>query len=255
MQSERWIVIMDIIREEKSARVEDLALRLNVSENTIRRDLSMLSRRGLIERTKGGALSNMEGLSEKSFSTRQARNRSGKELIAEKAASLVRRGETIILDGGTTALLLAEKIAEMDHITVLTNSLDVAQILSENSNITLVLSGGIFDPNSRTMTGPPAQKFFEEVNGDKLFLAVTGISAEKGLTDQNMQETPVKIRMLASAAEVIVLADSSKFGRTAFSPICDLSQIDRIITDTLPDRKTVEDINNKNVEIITCTEN
>lgn len=254
-QSERWILIMDIIRSEKSVRVENLATRLKVSENTIRRDLNMLAHKGMVERTKGGAVSRMEGVSEKSFSTREERNRDSKELIADKAASLIHKGDTIILDGGTTAVRLAERIAEMNHVTVITNSLDVAYILTEAPGITLVVSGGIYNDHSRTMTGLPAEKFFREVNADKLFLAVTGITPEQGLSDQNMFETPVKLAMLDKASEVIVLADSSKFGRSAFSPICDLSRVNKVISDSLPEGTSQEILENKGVEVLLCTEN
>lgn len=252
LQSERWLLIMDIIRTEKTVRVEDLSNRLNVSENTIRRDLNMLAHKGMVERTKGGALSRMEGISEKSFSSREARNRDGKELIAEKAAEMIKKGDTVILDGGTTAVRLAERIAEMEHITVLTNSIDVAAILSEAQGITLVLSGGIYNSDSRTLTGLPAEKFFKDVNADKLFLAVTGISPEQGLSDQNMFETQVKLVMLDKAAEVIVLADKSKFGRSAFSPICDFSQVDKIICDTLPENISPSSFKEKGVEVLIC---
>lgn len=245
---------MDIIRKEKAVRVEDLAERLNVSENTIRRDLNMLARKGMVERTKGGAVSNMEGLSEKSFSTRKDRNRDSKESIAELACRQIKRGDTIILDGGTTAIALAEKISELDHITVLTNSLDVANILTEAPGITLVLSGGIYNSNSRTMIGLPAEKFFTEIHADTLFLAVTGITAEQGLSDQNMFETPVKLKMLQCAGKIIVLADSSKFGRAAFSPICKLSEVDLLITDAFPENQSISEFKERGVEILTCEE-
>lgn len=247
---------MDIIRAEKSVRVEDLAIRLNVSENTIRRDLNLLAQKGLVERTKGGAVStsSMDSLTEKTFSNRQEKNRDSKELIAEQASSLIKKGDTIILDGGTTAIRLAEKIADMDHITVLTNSLDVAYVLSDARGITLALSGGVFNSDSRTMTGMPAEKFFSDVNADKLFLAVTGISALKGLSDQNMFETPVKLKMIERASEIIVLADSSKFGRTAFSPIGGLSIADKVITDKEPHTEICDAIIKSGVELIVCSE-
>lgn len=251
-QSERWILITDIIRNEKSVRVEDLAFRLNVSENTIRRDLNMLARKGMLQRTKGGAITNLDGISEKSFNERKGKNRDGKELIAERAASFIQMGDTIILDGGSTALLLAEKIIEKEHITVLTNSLDVAYILSDAQGITLALSGGILSSDSRTMTGSPAEQFFTRINADRLFLAVTGISAKGGLSDQNMFETPVKKKMIERADQVIVLADKSKFGRDAFSPIGDLSLADIIITDHMPENLSINTLKEKGIELIVC---
>ena len=251
-QSERWILIIDIIRGEKCVRVEDLAFRLNVSENTIRRDLNMLARKGMLQRTKGGATSNLDGISEKSFNERKGKNRDGKELIAEKAASLIKKGDTVIIDGGSTAVLLAEKIIEKEHITVLTNSLDVAYILSDAQGITLALSGGILSNDSRTMTGSPAEQFFSGINADRLFLAVTGISARGGLSDQNIFETPVKKKMIERADQVIVLADKSKFGRDAFSPIGDLTLTDKIITDYPPDNQTIKIIKEKGIELIVC---
>lgn len=253
-QSERWLLIMDIIRAEKTVRVEDLAHRLNVSENTIRRDLNMLSGKNMLQRTQGGAVSAEEGLSERTFNERRDKNSNGKEMIAEKAAEFINKGDTIILDGGTTGVYLAERICDMEHITVLTNSLDVANILADSKGITLVLSAGILNNDSRTVTGMPAEKFFSDINADKLFLAVTALSAEYGLSDQNMFETPVKIKMIERAKEIIVLADNTKFDKRAFSPIGDLSIIDRIITDSAPDEQCRKIIESKKVTLTICTE-
>ena len=245
---------MDIVRSEKTVRVENLAERLNVSGNTIRRDLNALSKKGMLQRTKGGAVNIVDELSENTLDIRRDKNRDSKILIACKAAALVQRGDTIILDGGTTSIKLAENLREKDHITVLTNSLDVANILSGNNGITLVLSGGIFNTDSRTMTGIPAEKFFSEVNANKLFLAVTGLSPEQGLSDQNMYETPIKKKMIETASEIIVLADSSKFRKIAFSPIGPLNIVHKIITDKAPEKETVRKIINSGVQLITCTE-
>jgi len=246
------VQIIEIIKTEKTVRVEDLAIRLSVSENTIRRDLNVLAEKGLLERTKGGAISLKDELIESSFEERKDKNKNSKELIAEKAASLINTGETIILDGGTTNIILAKKIKEMDHITVLTNSLDIANILLDSNGITLVLSGGILNRNSRTVIGMPAESFFSSVNADKLFLGVTALSSEHGLSDQNMHETPVKKKMIEKAGEVIILADRTKFNKTAFSPIGDLSIADRIITDCEPDLQCRKSIEAKGVKLIVC---
>ncbi|MBI9097875.1 MAG: DeoR/GlpR transcriptional regulator [Spirochaetaceae bacterium] len=254
-QAERYLLIMDIIRSEKTVQVENLALRLNVSENTIRRDLNILAEKKMLRRTKGGAISIMEDLSESTFKERKDKNSDSKEKIAHKAASFINKGDTIILDGGTTSIRLAEKIRAMEHVTVLTNSLDIANILSETKGITLVLSGGILNRDSRTVTGIPAEKFFSEINADKLFLAVTALSAEEGLSDQNMYETPVKMKMIERAREVIVLADNTKFSKRAFSPIGDLTIADRIITDREPEKGYRKQIEEKGVELIVCLTN
>ena len=137
---------------------------------------------------------------------------------------------------------------------VLTNSLDIASILSDNRGITLVVSGGILNLDSRTMTGMPAERFFSDINADKLFLAVTGLSPEQGLSDQNMFETPVKKRMIEASTEVIVLADSTKFNRSAFSPIGGLDLADFIITDREPDAPTAQSIRNAGVRLLVSTE-
>lgn len=252
-QAERFLLIMDIVRIEKTVRVENLATRLNVSENTVRRDLNILAKRELLQRTKGGAIDIISRLTENHISHRMGKNLDNKETIAEEAFKLIKPGETIILDGGTTSIKLAEKIRGIKHITVLTNSLDIANILSSCSDITLVLSGGILNTDAGTMTGIPAEKFFSEVNADKLFLAVTGLSIDKGLSDQNMYETPVKLKMIEAATEVIVLADSSKFERVAFSPIGALKICKKIITNKSPEKRFVDYLDKIDVELITCT--
>lgn len=247
------IRIMDIIKTEQSVRVENLAISLDVSENTIRRDLNLLAEKHQLQRTKGGAVSLSGTSPDNTFKDRIDKNCNSKGIIAEKAASFINRGETLILDGGTTNIKLAEKIKKMEHVTVLTNSLDIANILLGAKGITLVICGGIVNEDSRTMTGIPAERFFSDINADKLFLAVTALSALKGLSDQNMYETPVKKKMISCAREIIVLADSTKFNKTAFSPIGDLSLANIIITDKEPDSQSRQAIEAKGVKLIACS--
>lgn len=251
-QVERLVQIVKIIETENTVRVEDLAVRFNVSENTIRRDLNTLAEKEKLERTQGGAVSLSKNIFESSFEDRKEKNRNIKALIADKAASYIKKGDTIILDGGTTNTILAEKIKEMDHLTVLTNSLDIANILIDARGITLVISGGILNSNSRTATGIPAESFFTSVNADKLFLGVTALSTDKGLSDQNMLETPIKKKMIEQADKVFILADCTKFNKTAFSPIGDFSIADTIITDCEPDFPCRKSIEAKGVELIIC---
>ncbi len=148
---------------------------------------------------------------------------------------MVTSGATIILDSGTTAVELAQEISQMSHITVITPSLEAAQILSGLPNITLILPGGIVNPSSRSLTGQPAEQFFSSINADILFLAVKALSIETGLSDHTIIEASVKQEMIRSAERVVVLADSSKLDKKALSRIAPITVVDTLITDELSD--------------------
>ena len=254
LQPERFLKIQELLTNRHTVKVAELSAELNVSENTIRRDLVALEEAGICFRTKGGAGLLQSSVSGASFSRRLSRNRGVKSALARAAADLVKSGDTVILGSGTTAYELALKLCEMEHITVITPSLEAAQVLTGLPELTLILPGGIVHGPSRSMVGPPAEGFFETVNADILFLSVKGVSLEKGLTDHTMVEASVKRRMIDCAKRIILIADHAKLGQTALSSICGLSRVDTLITDDTADSRFVADLEKMGITVQCITD-
>jgi DeoR/GlpR family transcriptional regulator of sugar metabolism len=253
LQVERQLIIQNLIREHQTVKVDELAEKLNVSPNTIRRDLTMLEKQGVLRRTQGGAVLGEISPSyppRQSFDLRSGKCLSEKERIGGCAATLVRPGSTIILDAGTTTQQLANNLRNLERVTVATNSLEAAYSLTSHPNITVILSGGILLGSSRSLIGLPAENFFSQIHADQLFLATCGVSLEKGLTNGNMYETPVKQKMIAVAREIILLADHEKFGKVALSPFAPLSCVHKIITDETAPEDLIAQIESQGIEVI-----
>lgn len=256
LQIERQLRIQELIKAQQTVKVDELAIKLDVSPNTIRRDLTSLERQGVLKRTQGGAVvpEIQTPSARQSFDLRSGELSPEKERIGRYAATLVQPGSTIILDAGTSTQHLAENLLHMQNLTVATNSMEVGYTLMSCSTITVIMSGGILLGNSRALTGLPAEKFFSQIHADQLFLGTCGISLNNGLSNRNMHEISVKQKMIDVAREVILLADHTKFGRSALSPFADLSQIDKIITDADPPKEMMDALVKKRIEVLIATE-
>jgi DeoR family fructose operon transcriptional repressor len=200
----------------------------------VRRDLRDLEEQELLRRTHGGAVAMLQNdNNEPSFLEKEDRFQQQKLEIASSALSLIREGDTIMLDSGTTTYHLAKLLKNFQRLTVVTNSVMVAQELANEKNIELLLTGGTLRPETLAMVGPLAERAIESVHVDKLFLATNGFDIETGLTTPNLLEAATKKRMIRSAQQVILLADHSKFGRVSFSRFGDAEDINLLITDSL----------------------
>lgn len=208
--------------------VSELAQSLQVSEATVRRDLLELEKRDLARRVHGGAVrSGKPG--EPLFHEKTTFNAAAKEEIARKALELIRDNDVIYLDGGSTVLSLARLLANRGNITIITNSLMAATELME-SNCRLILLGGEFRPIARTLVGPLTLPVTETLNIDKAFLGTIGISAE-GLSTTDPNEAFTKKSVMSRAKEVILLADSSKFGVKSLTAAGTLNEIHTVVSD------------------------
>ncbi|HHV61596.1 MAG TPA: DeoR/GlpR transcriptional regulator [Firmicutes bacterium] len=235
LEAERQLAIVTEIKSSVGVSVSRLAQKFGVSANTIRRDLEKLEKAGIVKRIHGGAVLNDPGGYDLPFEERQIEHKDEKDAIGALASSLVGDGDTIIIDAGTTCLSVAKHIKSRPRkdLTVLTNSVAVATELSNNPGIVVILCGGMVRGLTLSLVGPPAEEFFESVHVDKLFLATGGISPDKGiLTNPNMHEVPVKKRMMGVADEIIVVADSHKFGRVALCPFAELGNVHKVVTDS-----------------------
>ncbi len=250
LQPDRFLKIQEFLSTRHTVKVSELSRELNVSENTIRRDLVALEEAGICFRTKGGAGLLQSSVSGATFSRRLSQNRGVKSALARASVALVQSGDTVIIGSGTTAYEIAVKLCEMEHITVITSSLEAAQILTGLPELTLILSGGIVHGPSRSMTGSPAENFFDTVNADILFLSVKGVSIEKGLTDHTIVEASVKQRMITCAKRVVLITDSGKLGQTALGHVCDLAAVDTLITDDAADPAFLDLLRKRGIGII-----
>lgn len=231
MANQRRDKIMDLLREDGSGKVANLAKLFKVTEVTIRQDLEKLEKEGLIVREHGGAfLKNVED-QVKNFSLVHRENMDKKTVIADKCLDLIEEGDTIILDSGTTTTEIAKGMRGMKNITVITNALNIAIMLGAESGIEVIVTGGEFKPPTLSLTGQKAADFFHGLNVQKLFLATAGISLKAGLTYPSISDIVVKKAMIDAADITYLVADSSKIGKSALASLGALSVIDYIITD------------------------
>jgi DeoR/GlpR family transcriptional regulator of sugar metabolism len=242
--------IMDLLREDGSAKVADLARLFKVTEVTIRQDLEKLEQEGLIFREHGGAF--LKDLQDhmRSFTPLNADNMDKKSAIGRKAASLVKPGDTIILDSGSTTTEIAKNLVGKKGLTVITNALNIALMLGADSGIEVIVTGGEFKPPTLSLAGQKAADFLQDIHVDKLFLATAGISLRSGLTYPSISDIAVKKAMIEAADTTYLVADSTKIGKNSLASLGALSLIDKLITDDAVDPKHLELFKEHEVEII-----
>ena len=235
---ERRNKIIEMVNRTGSVLVNDISARLGVTEVTVRADLRLLEERGLLSRFHGGA-ARKEGsvpaettmeTSEVSLTDRYQLAADPKRRIAIEAAKLVREGDTVILDSGSTTKLLAEELVAMSSITVITNSLPAANILFENKDIALVICGGTLRHKTVSLHGNIAEYALRDVSANLMFVGADGLDDENGITTFN-EGYAISGVMAAAAQQVIVLTDSTKFGRKGYNMVLPVEKIDTIISD------------------------
>ena len=229
-QADRLSQILERLSATGSVGVVDLARDLGVSAATVRRDLALLGDQRLLARTHGGALAHGV-LYELPLRYRSADRQEQKSRIARAAAARVAEGAAIGLTGGTTTTEVARALTDRRRLTVVTNSLSIASELAVRPNLKLVVTGGVARAESYELVGPLAEAALAGLNLDLVLVGVDGISARAGLTTHHEIEAHTNRALIDRASTVIVVADSSKLGRRAFCTICDLHQIDGLITD------------------------
>lgn len=237
--------ILELLREEGSARVRALSKSFSVSEPTIRQDLEKLESEGFIVREHGGAFLKSVPRQVQTMSLEHLENMDKKRLIGLKAAEFVHHGETIILDAGSTTTEMVDSLAAKQNLKVLTNALNIVLRLGAVPSCTVFASGGQFKPPTLSLTGEKAADFFTDVFASKLFLATGGISFDAGLTYPGFNDLYVKKAMIKAAKEVFLVADSTKIGKVSFASLGGLDLIHTFITDSsisAEDKSRFEDI-------------
>ncbi len=247
--SKRHQIILDRLDKNGSIQVGELVDMFDVSEMTIRRDLDMLERKGLLRRVHGGAVCNRGRSYEPPFLSRAASRQEHKQRIGEAAAKLIHNGDSVMFDVGTTTLEVARAITKNQNLTVLTSSFQIAALLAEQPEIRLILTGGILRPDELSMVGHLAERSVRDFYVDKLFLGAAGIDLDAGITEFNLEDTLVKQAMLDQAKEIILVVDAHKFGKVAFTAIAPITDVHHIVTDNELPAEIAQQIEQINIEL------
>jgi DeoR family transcriptional regulator of aga operon len=245
--------MLALIREGDFARVADLSERFGISEVTVRSDLDALASRGEVHRIRGGAIPRTLPDKERPFEESETSFADEKIAIGRAAAALVRDGETLLMDVGTTAAAAARALAqreELRNVVVFTNGLKTALELEvATPRVSVVILGGTLRPLQHSLVEPMASLILEQINVHTLILGCNGVDPEGGVTNVNLPEAEVKKRMLKAAQRVVVVADGSKIGRTELAHLCPIERVDLVITDESADPAVVEQLRERGCEV------
>ncbi|MEU5863834.1 MULTISPECIES: DeoR/GlpR family DNA-binding transcription regulator [unclassified Nonomuraea] len=229
---QRQQAILDLVRQNGGVRVVDLVRTFGVSDITIRRDLELLAERGLLAKVHGGATT-IGSTNEPGFAAKSVQQEEEKQAIAGHAAALVRPGTAVALSAGTTTWTLAHHLGQVPGLTVVTNSVRIADVFQHagRPDQTVVLTGGVRTP-SDALVGPVAVAAIRQLNVDLLFLGVHGMTARAGFTTPNMMESETDRALVEAASRLVVLADHTKWGTVGISTIARLDEADVVVSDT-----------------------
>jgi DeoR family transcriptional regulator, fructose operon transcriptional repressor len=246
MPADRQSRILAHISEGGTARVDELANELGVSVVTIRRDLQHLENQGLLNRVFGGAVSTAE----MSYAPRSQAHVAEKSRIAKRAAALVAPGETVALETGTTVVAVAGAL-RASSLAIVTNSVDALLALQGRPDVTVVMTGGTFDVNTRCMYGGLVERFYADYKVDKLFIGAGSLGLD-GLRDSNIHALESKRAAIAAAQNVIVVADSSKLQVNALALVCEWGQVSTLVTDASAPAESLSRIRAAGVDVLTA---
>ena len=238
--------ILEIVRRDGAASVEALAESFAVSVETIRRDLHDLASTGALHKVRGGAR-RIRLATEGSFDERRLEQAGAKAAIARTLAAGIAPGDTLFLDTGTTTLACAEELARIDGLTVITNSLRIAQRLGPGARVFVL--GGAWSPDNAETVGPLAIEQIGRFQADHAVLGVAALDAEAGAMDADFDEAQIAHAMIGHARQVVVLAHAEKHGRRAAFRVCRLDEIDLLVSDRPPERALAAALKRSRVEV------
>ena len=242
--------LLNQINAQGRVRVNDLCKQFNVTPATIRKDLSQLEQAGLLRRVHGGAISLAESAGMELTTQEKAGIHAGKKQeIAKRACKFVRPGRVIAIDTGTTTMELAKLICNIPDLTVVTNDLAIAMHLEKNADHNLIFLGGTVRKGFHCTVGNRVLEMLDELHIDTLFLGTNAVDPQWGLSTPNLETADVKSKMIQNSRQVILLADSSKIGRSSLARFAQLEQVDVLITDSDADAQVLEDLRAKDMEI------
>lgn len=242
--------ILDHIVQQQGATVDELSDLFGVSKVTIRADLNDLAKSGVVERSRGGAAPARHIRSAVPFALRQETNREAKASIAKLAATLLRTGETVCLDAGTTVEELGTFVASMPKLTVVTPAIALATRLCRSDQLDVVAIGGRLDPQMMSCAGPMTEFEISEIPAHKAFLGAHGIDDDGDIVEVSLEIARLKRAIVKAAREVILLADSSKWSTMGTAKVADIASIDVVVSDEGLSQKARKMLEDRGVELL-----
>jgi DeoR/GlpR family transcriptional regulator of sugar metabolism len=237
IQEERFNNILDLIKKQRTATLEELGSLNHVSIDTVRRDLIHLEKTGLLRRVRGGAMIQNDDRQLQSLNSRILSNKEGKADLARAVRQVLHEGQMVALNHGSTNIEIAKFLCEnYENLTILTTSFPVLNILCEAKKFSVILPGGIADFNECCLYSGHCEREIRKYNIDVALLAVNALSLTKGVMDFRLNEVGIIQAMLDSASHKYIVADSSKFETLSCINLCPLSEVDALITDSSLDR-------------------
>ncbi|MGE9297381.1 MAG: DeoR/GlpR family DNA-binding transcription regulator [Puniceicoccales bacterium] len=249
LAAERQTHIIQTLNEHGSVRTTELAERLNVTDETIRRDLEQLHAEGILRRTHGGAVPVPVEREELPHDARQVRNHEEKEAIARTAVSLIRPNDVVYFDASSTCYELARLLVDMP-LKVLTNSHLIVAQLRRHEAIELICIGGDYDRKSHSFVGPAAQRAAQRYRIDKMFCSGNGIDANLGVSEINEWQATIKELVIGHAQQVIYLADHTKIGSVSAYSFASCESVSKLVTNATADAEKLADIGQRGVEVL-----
>lgn len=249
-EEERHNKILDIINTRKSARVGDLSKALYVSAATVRRDLAKMEKSGLIKRSHGGAVLFESSNGESAISVRELENIKEKKLIAELAVSFISSNSVIFMDSSSTAGMVIPYLSQFKYLTVITNGLKNALLLSEKTEARIHMPGGIVNSRSNSLLGSDTLDYLSGLNAGLAIFSCSGLTPGNGVTDASFEQSRLKKSLIRNSKVRVLLCDSSKFGNIFMCRTCGIDELDYIITDRSPLQEYLEAAEKQNCEII-----
>ena len=248
---ERRNVILSRLTEDGKVIVADLSREFKVTEETIRRDLEKLEGEGLAKKTYGGAVLNQnQNNVDLPFMVRKETNVCEKKLVAEKTAELIHDGDYIMLDASSTAIYVAKEIKNRKNITLVTNSVEILLEMADKEDWRVLSTGGSLKKGSLSLVGTSAEKMIRGFHVDLAVCSCKGLDLGLGITDSNEKDSEIKQAIFAAADKKVLAIDSTKFDKRSFVRVCDIDNIDVIVTESQPSERWIEKLREKNIELV-----
>lgn len=250
MKENRIQELKNYIIANERASLDDLCTLFNVSKNTMRRDINELEKQSIIKKVYGGIVLNDKKTTEP-FESREEKNITSKQVIAKLASQFVQDGDIIYIDSGTTTMHMIPHLAEVRNLTIITNNLNVIMGSLPYPNLNVLCTGGVLFRTTNSFVDMDAVNSLKKFNISKAFMASTGISITKGITNSSSFEYDIKRYMVEHCDTVVVLADATKLGRVSLTTSCELKDIHVFITNELPGDEFVDFFESNNIQLIT----
>lgn len=241
--------ILQILSRDGQVRVSELSKQLDATPVTIRSDLDSLEKDGFLERIQGGAVQSAGNAYHMDFLQRRQQNSAVKKRLAAAVTDMIRDGDTIFLNSGTTTYYIAVELKKRKNLNIVTNSISAAVELGDHPTFRVILLGGDLNAQYSFTHGSDAQEQLRTYRADYCILSVDGISSETGVTTYHAEEAVMDRLMIERAACTIVAAESRKLGREGFSHVCEAEQIDWLVTDDAVSREAADQLVNKQIRV------